>query len=480
MIKNRKNFLVGLLVLLMVGMAGAGMWQASSFVLDCYGSLTIEALVDAMGQQFTRVRGNDCVLAQETPPMGSTSSPTATSTMIATSTATRPGPASPTPTPTGMIAATPTQIAGEGCPVHENAWHPPMDLVCMHHHHGWNPRGNAPSGQSFASIFSVDGFNLDEYLDTQGTLWQPWLTSPGEEKEGMIWLYFEDGGCTQFAPASNPEEFADYDCVVAALIRIHDDGRTAHFLKRFHSETFVIKGCEKLPNGLPNLNVCGIIASGDHHDYGIVEAPYKTLQCPIPGVDPAGFFDLNQPPYRAHTILDPQRPNPDKVVQFWSGQPPNPINNPNNMYYPHGPNHLIGFGWSSVDAWQLFDNSICETVSGDQLTYEQIIAAAEAFPLVPGMQHITFQIFNLNVQAHPAGPFTGWTDQYGHVWPTGEPDGGCTEASSSCIPLIITENFPDRKLMMQERVDQGNCSFTPCITVPTFGVQMIYPPHDVP
>jgi hypothetical protein len=92
------------------------------------------------------------------------------------------------------------------------------------------------------------------------------------------------------------------------------------------------------------------------------------------------------------------------------------------------------------------------------------------------MQHVTFQIFNLNILEHPAGLFVGWTDQNGHVWP----DGVCETASPSCIPLIITEGFPERRLILQRRVDQGNCDFAPCLVIDTGGVPMLFPGEDVP
>lgn len=374
----------------------------------------------------------------------------------------------PTNTPTPTVQLTPPVLF---CPPHPNVWHAPQDEVCQHHHHGFNPRGNAPNGQSFASIFSIDGFDLNAYLDANGELFQPWLTSPLEDPVGMIWLYIHEPTCIQFANV--PGKFEGVDCVTDVLVRIHDPGTSDHFLNRFHSETFIIKGCAKLANDQPNFNDCGILVTGDNHDYGLLEEPYKQKRCFVPGKDPSTVdFGLDQPPYRAQTVSG-ERPieDLDKILQFWSGQPPQPKN---QQYYPDAPNSLIGFGWSSVDAWQLFDRSICG------LPFDEMVAAAKEFPPVPGFDHNEFQIWSFTVQAHPPGPFTGWTKPNGQVWPVGEPEGGCLTASQNCIPLIITANFPDGEVAFAHQVDQGDCSFSPCIVIPTGGVELIFPPYDMP
>jgi len=377
-----------------------------------------------------------------------------------------------TPTPSIKATSTPGEVSEIippvlFCPPHPNVWHAPEDEPCKHHHHGYNPRGETPDGRSFASIFSIDSFDLDEHLDTYGELWQPWLTSPQEDPHGMIWLYDNNYTCEQWENERSAGKFADYDCVTDLLIRIHDVGTADHFLTRFHSETFIVKGCEKLPDGLPNFDRCGIMAHGVQRDYGILETPYKKFQCSTAN-DPPGVYTIDQPPYRAH----PTEFRGKIIQQFWSGQPPNPIN---AQFYPHHPNALIGFGWSSTDVWQVWDQSICGTES---LAAMKELAAQ--FPPVPGFDHNEFQIFNLGIFDHPAGPYTGWTDSYGNVFPEGEPDGGCTTPSAACIPLVITENFPDGRLILERRVDQGNCEVAPCIVIPTGGVELIFPAYDRP
>lgn len=394
--------------------------------------------------------------ATQTPP------PTFTKTPVPTPTSSTAPTKTPIPAATPTPGVTPTGPAGV-CPEHENEWHAPADEPCQRHHHGVNPR-------DYCAVFNYPGFDCDAYLNQYGELRQVWETSTSEEWNGYVWLYEHIEDCEQYAPASDPGMWDEWDCPTDLLIRVHDTGTADHFIKRFHSETFIIKGCEKLPSGLPDFSKCGVIATGDHHDYGEMHTPYKKVHCPVYDVDPPGFFELDQPPYRAHTTLDPLKPPTNLVVQFWSGQAPNPINNPNGLYYPHGPNALVGFGWSSSDAWQIWDPAICGR------NYLEMAALAMNLPVVEGNEHKTFQIFNLNIQAHPPGPFVGWTDQNGHVWA----EGVCSEASPTCIPLIITAGFPDSRLIIQRRVDQGNCDFAPCLVIDDQGVVLVFPAWDVP
>lgn len=349
------------------------------------------------------------------PPRGSA---TPTSVPSNTPTQTQPG-ASPSPTQPGATVTpgfTPPPI---GCPPHENKWHAPADEPCKHHHHG-------DDITKLASVFSDGGFDLAAWLDTFGELYQPaWLSSVTEDTLGFIWLYFHVDGCALFNNGGELD-ILSFGCVTDFAIRIHDAGTNIHMVSRFHSVSYIIRGCDQV-NGQPG-DQCGILAGGGLTDYGILETPYKTAHCPLAN-DPPGFHSLDQPPYRAAQTQDR-----GDLVQFWSGLHPNAVN---AVYYPHDPNALVGLAWSTTDAFQVWDPA---TGCGLE-TLEAAKAAAEDMPRT-SYNHSNFSVFTVMVYGIPASPFQGYTDQWGHIMPPGE----CIEPGPTCIPLTITGNFPSKAL----------------------------------
>ena len=343
---------------------------------------------------------------------GASQTLTSMPTTLPTSTPTLPPYPPPYPPP---ATATPEG----GCPPHPNAWHAPLDAACMHHHHGDDPR-------LYASVFDVPGeFDLHLWLDTYGELYQPlWLSSPTESIRGKIWLYVHTDVC-EFG--REPLETA---CITDILVSLHDEGTAAHTVPRLHSAAVVLRACAE-SEGLP-VPPCGVLAlPGLLSDYGILETPYKLAHCALAN-DPPGFFDLNQAPYRAIATQD----RGFDLVTFWSAAHANANN---AEFYPADPNSLVGLVWSNNDAYQVWD-----VESGCNLpTVEEAKAAAELMP-VTAYDHSNFSLFLVAVYPHPAAPFVGWVDVFGHVRPEcSAPVGFTGDPLNTCVPLIITSGFPE-------------------------------------
>lgn len=373
-----------------------------------------------------------------------------------TATPTLPG-ATVTPAPTGV----------GGCPVHLNEWHEAVNETCGHHHHGVDPR-------AYAAVFDVNGqFSLIAFLDEHGELFQEkWLSSPLEDRRGMIWLYVENPTCDQSGagPLQDPSQ---WDCATNALYRIHDVGTTDHALNRQHSEALIIKGCEKKANGLPDMSQCGVLAfPGNLAEYGPVHAPYKDFLCLLENTPKtlAGVVfpqsEIDQPPYIA---LQTRLSNDGGLQQYWVRTNPNATI---AQYYPHNPNALFESAWLTLNAWQIMDPAICG--KGDSLAVSKEKAAA--FLPVPGSVHNKFQVVDLVINPHPPGPFNGFIDIWGHVFP----EGFCVIATETCVPLVITSGFPDGMVAMRrDAFFRGDCSKIPCLIFDN-GVPLLFPPLDVP
>lgn len=411
---------------------------------------------------------------------------TATKTSIPGSTSTPGGIVTPTPSGATVTPA-PTGIGG--CPVHENLWHAPQDIVCQHHHHGIDP-----TSDKVKAIFNIDGFDIQkDFINLYGQLWQPlWLSSPAEPIEfptGFIWALFENPTCSQFDPAPGHE---GYDCVVAVLYRFHDPGTLSHLVHRLHSEAAIVKACEKKANGQPDMSQCGIISMpGMLADYGTLGIPYKTNICHLQNEPGYPFPDAlqDQPDYRTSSN---RLGSLGENVQYWVRTEPNAVV---AFMYPTNPNAFLDVAWDSADAWQIWNGDKDGKPTDCDLpgTLAESIAATKAqvsnlseYPPIPGLEHKTFQLVNLTIDEHPPGPFFGYYDVFGHPRP------GCTAPTGwdaedgtpldSCVPYIITANFPDGGVSLKFQAEgRGTCSeILPCFVAETFGVDMVFPSLDVP
>lgn len=360
-----------------------------------------------------------------------TASPISTSTSLPAPTVTPlPPTASPEPSATPEPTLTPTSETEH----QTNVWHPPSSLPGFEHHHGVNP----------ADYVDIFGATLSDYLTTYGSISYPWHTTDENSPVGLghhhgyVWLYdHARDGCELFNNGGHlPTE--TINCITDVLIQIHTDGTQAHLRKRFHSHYVFMRVCDQA-----TLTQCGIVATGGWVDYGILETPYKQAHCPLPDFDPAvpeGYvFDLNQPPYRTSQVVW----KGNKVVQFWSGLRPNAIV---ADLYPDSPNYTVGVAWSTLDAWGIIDPAHCADPAYDVLGSTQGIS---------GLNNSLFQIWSVQLYEHPPAPFVGWTNRWGHIVE------GCTEASTDCVPYIVTEGVPDGAALLNRPVKQGDQEAAP-------------------
>lgn len=359
--------------------------------------------------------------------------PTATvSTPPVSPTNTQP-PESPPPSATAATVPTPPPTPDAGH--NPTAWHLPSTLPGFEHHHGVNP-------EEYGDVF---GPTLSNYLATYGTISYPWQT-PDENSpiglghhRGYVWLYDQArGGCELFNNGGNlPTD--SINCITDVLIQLHTDGTQAHLRKRFHSHYVFMRVCEH------TLTQCGTVATGGWVDYGILHTPYKTTHCPLPGIDPevpeGHVFNLDQPPYRTSTVE--WRPN--RVVQFWSGLRPNQII---ASLYPDNPNNSVGVVWSTLDAWGIIDPANCADPALDVYGESQGLT---------GLNNSLFQIFAVQLYEHPPAPFVGWTDRWGHVVESCEPN------TTDCVPFIITEGVPDGAALLNRRAKNGDPEAAPLL-----------------
>ncbi len=322
----------------------------------------------------------------------------------------------PTLTPTALVSL---------CP--DDVWHEPIDAPGCHHHHGFNPRA-----QEFKTIFNIDGFNIDEWLDKYGELLQPdWMTF-NENPIGAIWLYSDAGasGC-----------ILDFEGIM--------------------------RGCE-YKNGQADQTKCGISAGGAQPFYSIMHSPYKKDLCHLP-IEPAGYPDsqLDQPPYRTAQI---EPPRDGFIQQYWVNSDINPTV---QEFYTPGTNWLFNSAWLAMDVWQVFPvDLVCD--KSPAISIDTIKALLSQVPPTLADAHKTFKINDITLRAHPPGPFEGWFDPFG---------GACDEADNVCLPLFISPNFPDKPVTLHRGAEPSDCGpnvENPCIVIDTNNVIMIFPPYDVP
>lgn len=295
------------------------------------------------------------------------------------------------------------------------------------HHHGYNPNEAGELGKFFLQ-------------HTRQEVGYPWTSSPAEnlfpypsgKHDGFVILHETDTGCTMFS------NFPSGNCIKEYLLEVHTRGNAETMLTRFHSDAGAFKIC----TGAEGAEPCGFVFTGGITDYGVFHNLYKTELCRLKS-DPENYpyeelFNgrqqgIHQPPYRAET---------NSGAQFWSSLGPNP-NWSKYGYYPEETNNVLQLAWNTVDPVNLIpdDQEICGD-AGNAISKDG--------------KNAQFQVFTIVLQNLPVKrPFFGFTDKNGSI------DESCVEASSSCIPLVIQENVPLGKPILNRRVRQGNPDYAP-------------------
>lgn len=439
--------------------------------------------------------------ATSTPGSTATKPPaTATKTVVANTpiplTTTPGGAATNTPAP-----VTPTSPPVSGvCPEFDNHWKMPANVPCEH----WT-RGDNPRRADIVAIFDKYGTPGEylRWLDDYGEMAQTWVSSANEIKShghGFKWVFTFDPTCEQFGGGA--KDFTNVNCIIYSMDRIHDDGSAKHSVSARHSlaahRVTCDKGADRLwqPSDLM-VATCGVVRAGSSQaDVDQLQTPYKKVFCNLPGDNPLWTAlhipdVLNGGVYHSMQI---QLPSDDPITTGWWFQTPEQVE---KVDYPYGPNQMFQTTFIS-QAWQLFQTYVCQweanpslaTAAGYDLTTMTVLDAIKAetdkWPIetaANGAGNNLIQILNLGVQAFTKVG-SGWTDPNGHIYPMGEPDGGCTEASYFCIPYSVEGNYPLGKEARLARRFPGNnileCDNAPCIIFPTNGVTLLPPILDVP
>lgn len=350
----------------------------------------------------------------------------------------------PTPTPTSLpdVTPSPTPLPGDH---DDTAWHPLTEEFA--HHHGVNPA-------DYAGIF---GDTLTNYLDEYGSISYPWQT-PNEnavKHTGYIWLYTQaEDGCEHYKQTGK----TDANCVTDVLVQVHSIGTPMATITRNHSFVLFARICD-----LETQTQCGVVMTGGWHDYGFLHCPYKGAHCPLE-TDPAEISEeefmaviRHQPPYRTNHPMLGGPPNAPEIVQFWSSFRPNPTV---ADLYPHQPNWMAGLAWSSHDAWGL--------MNPDDPHNSPLYCPDGSCHL----NHSRFQIFAVELYDLPAGPFTGWTNRWGHLVE------GCNTAGLDCVPFVVTAGMPAGDALLNRQVDHGNPNAAPILEFDN-GMGWLLPP-DMP
>lgn len=415
------------------------------------------------------------------------------------------------PTNTPGVSATPTDpgapiLADDGCLI-TNFWKPPRNEVCGHVIMGHNP-----SDPYIIDLFNTYGTpgEYERWLDEYGEMWKPWTSSEAEIKHhwrGFVVLFTENLNCDQVASLNN--DFSGEACIVWSVDVVHDDGLAEHSFSSKHSLTTHRIVCEKdLLTGKPIVSkaTCGDMHSGmSQGDVDQLQTPYKTTWCDTPADNPFwnpfNFPDvLDGGIYHSHAIQDSDNGRNGPLMTGWWFQRPTVkeqamTDAQGNHPYSYGPNTTFTTTFIS-QAWQKFQTYICAwtnnpvlaTMAGYDLTKMTLLDAMKLethkWPVSPDGGHNLWQVLNLRVSAFNQVPFKGWTNQYGQIYPPGEPDGGCTVPSFYCIPLSVGGNYPVGKPALLQRrfpgADVLKCENAPCLVFPTNGVEIIFPYDDHP
>lgn len=439
------------------------------------GALTPAELVGPRGE---RTRTPPPPILTQTATIDATATLTPTATPVIAATATIGATVTPLPTFTPGPVVTATPLPG-ACPEHANAWHAPLNQPCMRHHHGINPRS-----QVVKDIFNIDGYDIEAFLlDPLGELWQPlWLSSPGEERNGFIWVLYEVEGCIQGQAPNSAFDFSQYNCITDVLVRHHDTGDLRHLVKMFHSEALVVRACVKGSSG-EVTNVCGILQiSGRNPHYGSMHASYKKVQCNLPG-QPTNEQGSPPPLLQANYRTSRTQFSGDEFnVQYWVSVTTDGVL---AQYYANTFNSTVtNFAWSG-EGWQFWpavpgdpktpDVSFCGTDESLADIQDRLMEQ----PAVPGVEHRVFQLVDLRITL-PEGWGSEpvyWFDVYGNPLP----EGTCEVASGFCVPWYKTPHFPGPKVAVNyDAINLGKCDLIPCFIADDNGVVLVPPWLDVP
>lgn len=401
-----------------------------------------------------------------------------------------------TSTPGGVATPTMPPMAGM-CPDPVNVWQMPQNLPCEH----WT-RGDNPFRPDIVALFDKYG-KPGEYvrwMNDYGVMYQVWVSSSNEIKShgrGFKWVFTENLNCEQVGGGA--KDFSKVACVVYSMDRLHDDGSAKHSIPARHSLTTHRIVCSKNTAGKVVISVatCGVFRGGmSQADSDQLQTPYKTTFCNLPGDNPV--WTAAHPPNvgngGVYHSMQTSLPSGDPVTTGWWFQKPEAIEAPD---YPYGPNQMFQTTFIS-QAWQLFQPYVCEweakpslaTAAGYDMSTMTVLDAIKAetdkWPLIPAEQgggNNLIQILNLGVQAF-SKTGSGWNDPDGHIYPMGEPDGGCVTASYFCIPYSVEGNYPLNQEARLARRFPGNdilaCDNAPCIVFPTNGVILLPPILDMP
>ena len=330
-----------------------------------------------------------------------------------------PVPPTNTPIPPSATLISPS---GHDSEVYHGLWNGPLE-----------PFAGAPSCQSMGDTnchwnhtHNADPSRLDSIFGPVGALyggqtisyqWQTG-TAPNLENqvkhEGYKWMVRQDGAdgdCLFYAGQNNNA----VHCVTDFRIQQHVVGGQVGVLVRFHSYWVEMRVCTL------DQSVCGIVKTGGHSDFGLLQVERYSNYVPLPG-DPPEFADCTpqQCAYRGH-----------KSSRFFIDFNPSPAHNDPLWFNGRG---LFGFNQISFFAF------ITEDDWGGIAPDDP--AGPEHF-LCPDWQckfnHSTLFAFEVYATVSSAfdpdgdgiADFSGFTDRKGNVV------ADCAPLGPDCVPLEI-------------------------------------------
>lgn len=360
--------------------------------------LAVDYYLDNIGETVGKTPTN-------TPEPTATSTEKPTSTPTSTSTPTETAIAIETPTNTPTLTSTPEPVSN--CTHDERKWHPAGTVKCggFGHEHGANPN-TAP--QDLLDVIT----NTLEY-----SISYPWETMHENQYKhnGYKWdisvqnTVDMSGYGYLFAqgrpPAGSPQAWA---------LEFHATGGAIGAASRFHSYFGAVRVCnytgDFFSETLTYGNKCGIVATGGHADFGMLQDDYKKSRCILPNDSPELDRSLHPEPYRGY-----QQNNPSLYV--WTSD---------DVF---GHNKILSYDFRAFDDWGQLHCT-------DPLTNDFIGGSNDH-----SLRHVYDININIPSELDKDGDgytedFNGFTDLDGNI------DLDCNEPGPNCVPLIIKGSVP--------------------------------------
>lgn len=268
---------------------------------------------------------------------------------------------------------------------------------------------------------------------------QPWHSSPIENSYpqpghvGHAWLFF--GPYTTCHQFTNVEAAGNGLCLRALYYRTHSTRIAEELYKPSfsrHSEAWVAEVC------LPDMQTCGIAASGGIPPYMEVHAKYKETYCG--GLDGlvryAPQYTVEQPPYVASNFGR----NQDRPGEFfWSSLTNTLMQNQLRQYFDgRDINAFYQAAWLE-NVWER-PSPVTELCGFPE--HDVLICTRSEDCDIMRFWLFTFKIELEDLPRVPGQDYRAFNDSLGNPLPACTQPGPLPDGSESCVPVFVSADVP--------------------------------------